>query len=297
MAPPRHRRPGFSRRAQYGLFAAYVVAVAGVVLALLLVLAARFDPQGFGVLRSAAIDITAPVTATGRSAVDGVVSAGEGMAAYWRAGSQNAGLRRELEASRAKLVEARAIDFENRRLKRLLGLVGDERDTVAVVRIVGSTASSTHRLVTLSAGSLSGIRPGQPVRSAEGLIGRVIETGRISSRVLLITDGSSTVPVQVIRSGAAVLATGQGNGTIELRSLIAGQTPFRRGDVVMTTGAGGIFPAGIPVAVVTSVSRDAAMGSPLADPARLDFAVVMKPFQPDLPPPDLGPTGPAGHAP
>lgn len=297
MAPPRHRRPGFSRRAQYGLFAAYVVAVSGVVVALLLVLAARFDPKGFGVLRSAATDVTAPVTATGRSIIDGIGSIGDGIAAYWRAGSQNEELRRELEASRAKLVEARAIDFENRRLKRLLGLVGDGRETVAVVRIVGSTASSTHRLVTLSAGSAAGVRPGQPLRSAEGLIGRVIETGRISSRALLITDGSSTVPVQIIRSGAAVLATGQGNGLIELRSLIAGQTPFRRGDVVMTTGAGGIFPAGIPVAVVTSVSRDSAIGSPLADPAKLDFAVVLKPFQPDLPPPQLGPTGPAGRAP
>lgn len=297
MAPPRHRRPGFSRRAQYGLFAAYVVAVAGIVVALLLVLVARFDPQGFAVIRSAAIDITAPVTTMGRNAINGAASIGDGISAYWRAGSQNEELRRELEASRARLVEARAIDFENRRLKRLLGLVGDGRETVAVVRIVGSTASSTHRLVTLSAGSASGVRPGQPVHSAEGLIGRVIETGRISSRVLLITDGSSTVPVQIIRSGAAALATGQGNGMIELRSLIAGQTPFRRGDVVMTTGAGGIYPAGIPVAVVTSVSRDAAVGAPLADPAKLDFAVVLRPFQPDLPPPQLGPSGPAGHAP
>lgn len=297
MAPPRHRRPGFSRRAQYGLFAAYVVAVAGIVVALLLVLAARFDPQGFGALRSAAIDLTAPVTTAGRTAIDGVASVGDGIAAYWRAGSQNEALRHELKASRAKLVEARAIDFENRRLKRLLGLIGDEGDTVASVRIVGSTASSTHRLVTLSAGRASGVRPGQPVRSAEGLIGRVVESGRISSRALLITDGSSTVPVQIIRSGVAALATGQGNGLLELRSLIAGQTPFRRGDVVMTTGAGGLFPAGIPVAVVTSVSRDAAVAAPLADPAKLDFAVVLKPFQPDLPPPALGPAGPAGHAP
>ncbi|SNS47832.1 rod shape-determining protein MreC [Sphingomonas laterariae] len=292
MAPPRLRRPGFSRRAQYGLFAAYVVAVAGIVVALLLLAAARFDPQGFAVLRSAATDLTAPITGAARSAVDGVGSAGDGISAYWRAGSQNAELRRELEASRAKLVEARAIDFENRRLKRLLGIVGDGRETVAVVRIVGSTASSSRRLVTLSAGGSSGVKTGQPVRSAEGLIGRVVESGRISARALLITDASSTVPVQIIRSGVAALATGQGNGRIDLRPLIAGASPFRRGDVVMTTGAGGVFPAGIPVAVVTKVSRDGAEAMPLADPAKLDFAVVLKPFQPDLPPPPPANTAP-----
>ena len=285
MAPPRHRRPGFSRRAQYGLFAAYVVAVAGIVVALLLLVAARFDPQGFAALRSAAIDATAPATSAGRNAVGSVAAVGDAIAAYWRAGSQNEELKRELEASRAKLVEARAIDFENRRLKRVLGVVGDGREVVAVVRIVGSTASSSRRLVTLSAGTSGGVRAGFPVRSAEGLIGRVVETGAISSRALLVTDGSSTVPVQIIRSGVAALATGQGNGMIELRALISGQTPFRRGDVVMTTGAGGVYPAGIPVAVVTAVTRDAAVGAPLADPAKLDFAVVLKPFQPDLPPP------------
>lgn len=285
MAPPRHRRPGFSRRAQYGLFAAYVVAVAGIVVALLLLLAARFDPQGFAALRSAAIDATAPATAAGRNMVGSVASVGDAIAAYWRAGSQNEELKRELEASRAKLVEARAIDFENRRLKRILGVVGDGREVVSVVRIVGSSASSSRRLVTLSAGTSAGVRVGYPVRSAEGLIGRVVEAGGISARALLVTDGSSTVPVQIIRSGVAALASGQGNGMIELRSLIAGQTPFRRGDVVMTTGAGGVYPAGIPVAVVTAVTRDAAVGTPLADPAKLDFAVVLKPFQPDLPPP------------
>ena len=107
MAPPRLRRPGFSRRAQYGLFAAYVAAVAGIVVALLLLAAARFDPQGFSALRSAATDLTAPITGAGRGVIDGIGSAGEEIAAYWRAGSQNAELRQELEASRAKLVEAR----------------------------------------------------------------------------------------------------------------------------------------------------------------------------------------------
>ena len=69
MAPPKTRRPGFSRRAQYGLFIGYVVAVAGVLFAVLLLIVAMIDPRGFNALRGAALDATLPVTSAGRSVV------------------------------------------------------------------------------------------------------------------------------------------------------------------------------------------------------------------------------------
>jgi rod shape-determining protein MreC len=287
MAPPRLRRPGFSRRAQYGLFAGYVVAVAGLFVALGLIVVAHFDPRGFAGLRSAAMDITSPVTAAARSGVRGVQQAAGEIGAYWDAANQNAALRRELAHDRAKLIEAHILALENRRLKRVAHLVEKAPDVVAVTRIIGSTAASARRLATLSAGASSGIRPGQPVRSPEGLIGRVIETGRISSRVLLLTDAGSTVPAMLVRTGVPVLATGHGDGRIDLRALVAGQAPFRRGDVVATSGTGGVYPPGIPLAVVTRSNRDSAVGWPLADPARVDFAIVLQSFEPDLPAPTI----------
>jgi rod shape-determining protein MreC len=285
MAPPRHRRPGFSRRAQYGLFASYVIAVIGVVIGVALILMARFDPVAFSGLRGLALDMTRPFTAGGRAVVRGVEGTGEAIGAYFRAGSQNAALRAELEAQRAALVQARASDFENRRLKRVLRIVETTPETVAVTRIIGSTAGSTRRMVTLDAGAGAGVRSGQPVRAPEGLIGRVLETGRLSARVLLVTDTTSTVPVQLTRSGLAALATGQGDGRIELRALVAGSRPFRRGDVAITSGIGGVYPPGIPVAVIVAVEGDLATAWPLADPSRLDFAIVMRAIRPDLPPP------------
>ena len=93
-----------------------------------------------------------------------------------------------------------------------------------------------------------GVAPGQPVRAPDGLIGRVLETGRWASRVLLITDGASNVPVRLVRDGTPALAVGRGDGTIELRTLEVGQNPFRRGDIFVTSGTGGIFPPDIPVA-------------------------------------------------
>lgn len=283
MAPPRHRRPGFSRRAQYGLFAGYVIAVVGIIGGLGLVLIAHFDPNGFNALRGVAGDATAPVSSVGRAAVRGVSAVGENVGAYWRAGSKNKALRDEMETARANLVEARAIDFENRRLKRLLRVVEAAPETIVVTRVVGSSASSPRRLAILAAGASSGVRPGQPVRSAEGLVGRVVETGQTSARVLLLTDSGNTIPVRLARSGTPALATGHGDGRIEVRALIAGAAPFRRGDIVMTSGTGGVYPPNIPVAVITGVDRDIATGWPLADPAKLDFAIVLKAFEPDIP--------------
>lgn len=285
MAPPPNRRPGFSRRAQLGLFVGYVAAVAGLLVGLGLILSARLDPRGFSAVRGAAMDATAPLSAAGRTIARGIAGVAADVTAYLDAASQNRALREELRASRGRLVEARALDFENRRLKRLLNLTRDAPATVAVARIVSSTATSPRRLAVLHAGSGDGVREGQPVRSPEGLVGTVTATGRIAAQVLLLTDSASTVPVRLARSGVAALAAGKDDGRIEMRALIAGATPFRRGDIVLTSGTGGVFPPDIPVAVITSVNGDIATGWPLADPARLDYATVLNVFQPDIPPP------------
>lgn len=280
MAPPSKRRPGFSRRAQYGLFLGYVVAVAGILFGILLLILRIVDPSGFGALRGAALDATGPVTGTGRAVVRFFTDGGETVGNYFMAASRNAELKRELEKSQQRLVEARAIEFENRRLKRLLKLTRDLPDEITTARIVGSTFDSSRRLATLDAGASAGIRVGQPVRAPEGLIGRIVEVGRWASRVLLLTDGASNVPVQLVRDGTPAMATGRGDGTLEIKPLEVGENPFKRGDIFMTSGTGGIYSPGIPVALVIQVDRDTTIARPLADPARIDFAIVQQIFQP-----------------
>ena len=280
MAPPSNRRPGFSRRAQYGLFLGYVLAVAGVIVSLLLLIVSVADPAGFSALRGTAIDATAPVSSAGRSVVRFVTDGADSVGNYFKAASQNAELKRQLEASRQRIVEARAIEFENRRLRQFLKLTREVPDEVATAPIVGSSFDSSRRLGTLAAGSASGVRPGQPVRAPEGLIGRILETGRYASRVLLITDGTSSVPVQLVRNGVPALATGRGDGSIELKTLEVGESPFRAGDIVVTSGVGGIYPPRVPVAVVTKVERDTTIAAPLAHPARIDYAIVQHVYQP-----------------
>jgi rod shape-determining protein MreC len=280
MAPRTSRRPGFSRRAQYGLFLGYVIAVAGILFALLLLVVAMVDPTGFGVLKGAALDATRPVSAGGRGVVGFFSGLGEGAGNYFAAGSQNADLKKRLAAERRAVIQARATELENRRLKALLKLTQDVPDPVAVTRIVGSSYDSVRRLATLSAGSSSGVRPGQPVRAPEGLVGRVIETGRWAARVLLVSDAASNVPVRLVRDGTPAIASGRGDGTIELKTLEVGKNPFRRGDILVTSGIGGVYPPDVPVAVVVAVDGDRTVAKPLADPARIDYAMVLNVFQP-----------------
>lgn len=280
MAPPSKRRPGFSRRAQYGVFIGYVIAMAGCLVAALLLAIAIIDPRGFQALRSAAADVTAPISNAGRAVVGFFSGIGDNVRNYWNAASQNGELRRQLEEAQRELNSRRALEYENQRLLAMLGLAQQTSDEVTTARITSSSFQSPRRLGTLSAGMSSGVTAGMPVRNADGLIGRVLETGRWASRVLLITDAASNVPVRLVRDGTPALAVGRGDGTIELRTLEVGQVPFRRGDVLVTSGAGGLFPPNIPVAVVTGQQGERAIATPLADPGRLDFAIVQRIYQP-----------------
>lgn len=280
MAAPRHRRRGFSRRIQYGLFAGYVIAIVGTIVAVAMLLLAHFDPRSFTTVRGAAIDMGAWLTGTARIAVRGAAEASAEVDAYFDAAAQNRRLKQELAVERRRAIAAKALVLENARLKKLARVVEHLPTPLLSARIVGSSASGQRRFATLAAGRRDGVGPGMPVRSPEGLIGRVFEAGQFASRVLLLTDGESAVPVRVTRNGSAALMTGRGDGYVELRGLSVGGQPFHRGDLAVTSGTGGIYAPNIPVAVVTSVHGDRATAVPLANPATVDFGVVYPIYQP-----------------
>jgi len=289
VAPPSNRRPGYSRKAQYGLFFGLLVAVAGIGVGLLLLAASIIDPTGLRAVRGAAMDVTTPVAGGGRGIVRTIQDAGRTVGDYFEAGSQNAALRREIAAMRRQLIAAQAARFENDQLKRLLRIPSDDRPAITSGRIVGSSFASSRRLATLSAGSSSGVRIGQPVRAPDGLLGRILETGRFASRVLLVSDRSNVVPVRMLRGGIAAISTGRGDGTVELKPLQVGQNPFRPGDIVVTSGTGGIYAPNVPVAYVVKLADDGAIARPLADPAAAPFGIVEPIFEPDAAAPPADP--------
>lgn len=296
MATPRHRRTGQSRRAQYGRFFGYVFAVAGLFISLLLLLLSWLDPRGFQAVKSAALDATAPISEGGSAVLRGITDFGQSIGDYIDAGNQNGELRDQVHALEAKLSQAQAAQLENERLRQLLQLRDATNDEVAMGRIVSSSWDSARRFAVLSAGSSQGVAYNMPVRAAEGLIGRVTEVGHWGARVLMIVDGSSKVPVRSVRDGTPAFAIGTGEGELRLQTIELGVNPFRPGDMVVTSGLGGIYPPDIPVAEVVRIEGDMAIARPLAPPARIDYAIVQPIYQPAAVPQRDGGTAPDGDA-
>lgn len=267
MAPPINRRTGHSKKAQFSAFTGYLVAALGVLIGAGLLALSTWKPEALSSLRVEATDLTVPAGRAGaevRSDSQGLI---QSIAGYFDAGNKNARLKREMEEARVRLAEARATEAENLRLKALLGLREEAVKPVAFARLIGSSSASTRRFAYLSAGTRQGVQPGMPVRSPLGLVGRVLEVGDASARVMLLTDTASMVPVRRNTDNVVAFAEGRADGTLRLRLINLGINPLKKGDVFVTSGAGGIFRPGIAVAIVEKVTHDGAMALPLANPA------------------------------
>lgn len=292
MAPQRNRRPGFSRRAQYVLFIGYVAAALGALLGAVLLVLSTFNPPAYAVARGALREVTTPISSGLHSIRRAIADVPRGIGDYFGVVDENRRMREDIRANRGVVERARQLVIENIRLRRLLAVRDRGTEPVVVARLVNASATSTRRYATLNAGYWQGVRTGQPVRGPEGLIGRVLETSPNTARVLLAVDPESIVPVRRTRDGVPGIIAGRGDGLLEIRSATIANLPFRAGDLFVTSGTGGIYPPGIPVARVLRNTRDVAEARPLADPDRLDFAVVQQPY---LPPPPRAPQPQAGR--
>ena len=291
MAPARDRRTGFSRRRQYGVFAGYVLAVAGAFVGAVLLVVSLFDPPLFSALRMTIAGVTTPVAAVASATVRGIGSIPTAVSEHFFVKQENAALRAALSGERATVIRAHAVLYENRRLHALLKLRDDGESIVATARLVASTASSGRRIALLDAGRWQGVLPGMPVRAADGLVGRVIETGPDAARVLLLTDADSVVPVRRARDGLPAVAAGRGDGLVDVRAVSGTGIPFRRGDLFVTSGIGGIYAPGIPVARLDADGIDSVATPTFATPTTLDVAVVERAFLP-VPAPSPPPAKP-----
>lgn len=281
MASPAGARPGWSRRAQYGLFFSFIAAIVGLVFGLVLLGVSLVAPKSYQTIRGAALDLTVPLTTALHEVTATVEGLASGAGDYWDAAHQNARLKRDRAAMIQRIIEARAIRQENRQLKATLQLRERSRQAVATGRIVGSSFTSPRRYAILSAGMGDGVRVGMPVRSSDGLVGRIVDAGTTASRVLLVSDRLSIVPARLLRDGRPVISQGRGDGTVDLRPLEVGRNPFRPGDLVITSGTGGLYPPLVPLARVVRLDDDGAVGVPLADPSRTSFAIVEPQYEPE----------------
>ena len=275
-------RSGSNKKAQLGLFAGYLLAGLSAVLGLLLLAISLWRPETFQGLRSMASDATAPVGEISAAGRVGTQNFFEAVAGYYEAGSKNAELEREIAIARVRLAEATALEQENERLKAVLGLSQGDTQPVALARLIGSTNSSTRRFAYLAAGRADGVERGMPVTSPMGLVGRVLEVGANTSRVLLLTDTDSVVPVRRATDNVVAFAEGRADGSLRIRLINLGVNPLEEGDIFVTSGAGGLFHPGTAVAMVREITDDGAVGQILSNPAGTDVVAVLPLWQGDV---------------
>lgn len=280
--PPRQRNWSVSRRERNLALVRTIVAIVAVLIGLVLLVLSRSDPSNGSTLRKVAMDATAPVWGLVRAPLAAIDDAGDYVADYFVAIDRNRHLEAELQRYRLRDQQRLAMVRENQQLKALLKVVEPERRWRRVFPIAAGSSGSYVRSAVVSGGRSAGVRPGQPVRSARGLVGRVVEVGSHSARVLLLTDSASRVPVRVLRTGRPAIVAGVNDAELELRYVAPADGQLKVGDRLVTSGDGGVFPPDVPVAVVTRVLRDVQYARPLAHPEGLGYVIVEQPYLPPV---------------
>ncbi|MBM7061556.1 rod shape-determining protein MreC [Pseudomonas sp. UL073] len=176
--------------------------------------------------------------------------------------AENEKLKAESLLMQRRLQKLAALTEQNVRLRELLNSAALVDEKVLVGELIGVDPNPfTHRII-VDKGSKDGVFLGQPVLDARGLMGQVVEVMPYSSRVLLLTDTTHSIPVQVNRNGLRAIASGTGNPErLELRH-VADTADIKEGDLLVSSGLGQRFPAGYPVATVKEVIHDS--GQPFA---------------------------------
>ena len=168
---------------------------------------------------------------------------------------ENAQLRAQLFVLERRSQQMISLEIENRRLRQLLNATEVLDDRFISAELIGVDPDPFTHQVILNRGTRDNVYVGQPVIDANGLVGQVIEVDPFTARVLLIGDANHAVPVQVNRNGVRTTVTGTGD-LAELSLLFVPETAdIEEGDLLVTSGLGGRFPMGYPVAEVTRVER------------------------------------------
>jgi len=169
---------------------------------------------------------------------------------------QNASLQTQLLMLKAQGQKLQALEVENMHLRELLESSFDVGEKVLVAELMSANLDPYKLQVIINKGELDRIYPGQPLLDAEGVMGQVVHVGPYSSTAVLITDAAHAIPVRVNRNGIRTIALGSGNINLLELPYLPNNADVVPGDLLVTSGLGGRFPPGYPVAVVEAVQHD-----------------------------------------
>lgn len=172
--------------------------------------------------------------------------------------TENARLTTELRDANIQLQRLAALSEENRRLRALREASGGVAERNLIAEIMRVDLDPLRHRVLLNKGNRDGIYKGQAVLDAQGIFGQITQVGAYSSQAVLITDTSHAIPVRVNRNGLRTIAEGTGNLNKLNLPFLTGEADIKVGDLLVSSGLGGIFPPGYPVAKVSRVERNPA---------------------------------------
>ena len=198
--------------------------------------------------RSQFDEAVGPVSALFAAPLRWAGDAGDYVRDYFNAVDENRRLKKQVADLMAYKETAQRLQNINGRYEALLQLRTEPAAKMVTARVVADARGPFSHARLADAGSDSGIRIGNPVLSEHGVVGRVVGVSKTVSRVLLLTDVDSRTPVLVNASNARAILAGDGGDAPKL-SYLRGHDPVKRGDVILTSGDGGLYPRGLPVGV------------------------------------------------
>ena len=234
----------------------------------------RIDNARVEALRTSVIDRFVPSFEWTLKPVAGAANMLSDFQSYARVYEQNAELRRELQRMQGWREAALQLEQKNARLLALNNVRLNPRLTYVTGEVVADAGSPFRRSAMVNVGRLDGVSDGSAVLDGMGLVGRIAGVGDHSARVIFLTDASSRVPAVARPSGQRALVAGD-NGPAPALDFVDQADELSLGDRVVTSGAGGLFPADIPIGrVVMAGGRQRVQ--PSADFTRLDFVRIVR---------------------
>lgn len=235
----------------------------------------RIDNPRVERLRAAIVDSVVPNMEWAMGPITGVARIFEDFQSYAGLFEQNQELRRELQQMRAWREAALQLEQENARLLELNRVQLDPELTFVTGLVLADSGSPFRRSVLINVGARDGILDGWATMDGLGLVGRVSGVGERTSRVLLVTDSNSRLPVTIQPSGQQALLMGD-NSQTPLLDFIEAREDVNPGDRIVTSGDGGLFPPGLLVGQVVETTDGRLRARLSADLVRLQFLRVMR---------------------
>ncbi len=210
-----------------------------------------------GLFRKIVLEAASPLEALVRDAAAGTAEMWRRYLFLYGLSDENKRLRQENDRLARKVIAYREAYLENIRLRGLLAFKEKLEYETTAARIIRRDTAGIMKTLMINRGENDGIRKGQPVMVERGLVGRVIETTWHASRILLLIDGGSNVDALIQRTRAHGILQGTGVGGCRLKYIVKTE-PVEKGDIVLTSGLGGVFPRELVLGVVTAVEQSPA---------------------------------------